>query len=125
MTNLKQSQVSLPDGTTGTITHSSGNVFADLGLPDAEELHWKARLLDKIGRIVESKGLTQKEVAGRAGLDRSEVSRLVNGRISTFSVERLLVVLNRLGHSVEMRVASQEVAPEKARTIIKTVAKVA
>lgn len=122
---LKQETIILPDGTQSAITRSSGNVFADLDLPDAEELQWKARLLDEIGRIIESKGWTSQETSRHAGIEREEASRLLNGRIGTFSVERLLVVLNLLGHSVEMRVAKNEVARGKAHTIVKSVAKVA
>jgi predicted XRE-type DNA-binding protein len=122
---LKQETFTMPDGTTGTVTHGSGNVFADLELPDADELKWKADLMVRIGHIIESKGLTQVEIAKRARINRSEVSRLLNGRITTFSVGRLLLILNRLGHSVEVRVAEREVAPEHAHTIITAVAKVA
>ena len=121
----KHRQFLLPNGTQSQITHGSGNVFADLGLPDAEELQWKARLLDEIGRIIQSKGWTSLEAAKRAGIGQEETSYLLNGRITAFSVERLLVVLNLLGHSVEMRVSKNEVASGKARTIVKSVAKVA
>ena len=94
----------------------SGNVFADLGLPDAEELLLKANLTFKIGQLIGKKGLTQAQVASRTGLDQPKISRLLNGRLSGFSVDRLFAILNRLGHSVEVRISAKERAPEKSHT---------
>ena len=95
---------------------SSGNVFADLGLPDPEERLLKAELVFKIARLIEKKGLTQAEVAKRTELDQPKISRLLNGHLSGFSVDRLFAVLNRLGHSVEVRISAKERAPEKSHT---------
>lgn len=94
----------------------SGNVFADLGLPDAEELLLKAKLVFEISQLIEKKGLTQAAVAKRTGLDQPKVSRLLNGHLSGFSVDRLFAILNRLGHSVEVRISAKERAPEKSHT---------
>jgi predicted XRE-type DNA-binding protein len=79
-----------------------------LGLPDADELFWKASLVAEISRIIEAKALSQMEVSRLSGLHQTEVSRLLRGKLSSFSVERILRVLNRLGHSVELRISRDE-----------------
>jgi predicted XRE-type DNA-binding protein len=95
---------------------SSGNVFADLGFPDAEEHLLKAEIVFQIAQLIEKKGLTQSEAAERMNLDQPKVSRLLRGHFSGFSVDRLFTILNRLGHSVEVRISAKERAPEKSHT---------
>jgi predicted XRE-type DNA-binding protein len=95
---------------------SSGNVFADLGLPDAQERMLKAQLAARIAELIERKGWTQARAAEVIGLDQPKVSHLLRGRLSGFSAERLFAVLNRLGHSVEVRISAKERAPGKTRT---------
>jgi predicted XRE-type DNA-binding protein len=95
---------------------SSGNLFADLGLPDAEESLLKAKLVFQIAQLIDKKKLTQAKVAERTGLDQPKVSRLLRGHLDGFSVDRLFAVLNRLGHSVEVRISAKERAPEKSHT---------
>ena len=101
---------------TSKVELGSGNVFADIGLEDAEELLLKAKLVTKISQLIEKKGLTQAEIAKRTGLDQPKVSRLLRGQLSGFSADRLFAVLNRLGHSVEVRISARERAPEKSHT---------
>ena len=81
-------------------TVSSGNVFADLELPDAEELKAKSDLAIEIMRVIEERGLKQSEAAEIMGVDQPKVSALVNGKISGFSMERLYRYLNALGRDV-------------------------
>ena len=95
---------------------SSGNVFADLGFQDAEERLLKAKLATKIAQLIEKKGLTQAQAAERIALDQPKVSRLLRGQLSGFSADRLFAILNRLGHSVEVRISAKERAPEKSHT---------
>jgi len=95
---------------------SSGNVFADLGFEDSEERLLKARLATKIAQLVEKKGWTQAQIAQRIALDQPKVSRLMRGQLSGFSADRLFAVLNRLGHSVEVRISAKERSPEKSHT---------
>jgi len=95
---------------------SSGNVFADLGLPDAEELLLKAKIVTQIEQLIQKKGWTQAQAAERMKLDQPKVSRLLRGHFSGFSVDRLFAILNRLGHSVEVRISAKERAPEKSHT---------
>jgi predicted XRE-type DNA-binding protein len=94
----------------------SGNVFADLGFRDAEERLLKAKLATKIAQLIEQKGWTQTQTAARTGLDQPKVSHLLRGRLSGFSADRLFAILNRLGHSVEVRISAKERAPEKTYT---------
>lgn len=95
---------------------SSGNVFADLGFQDAEERLLKAKLATKIAQLIEEKGWTQSQTANRIALDQPKVSRLLRGQLSGFSADRLFAILNRLGHSVEVRISAKEQAPEKSHT---------
>jgi predicted XRE-type DNA-binding protein len=99
-------------------TRSSGNVFADLELPDADERMLKAQLAVQIRRFIEAKGWTQTEAAGAVGLDQPKVSHLLRGRLAGFSVDRLLNILNRLGHNVEVRISEEEHDPDEAQTLV-------
>jgi len=101
---------------TKKVEIGSGNVFADLGFEDSEERLLKAKLATKIGQLIEKKGWTQAQTAERTGLDQPKVSRLLRGQLSGFSADRLFAVLNRLGHSVEVRISAKERAPEKSHT---------
>jgi len=94
----------------------SGNVFADLGFREAEERLLKAKLATTIAQLIEEKGWTQTQTAERTGLEQPKVSHLLRGRLSGFSADRLFVILNRLGHSVEVRISAKERAPEKTHT---------
>ena len=89
------------------IIRSSGSVFADLGLPDAEELDTKLRLGVAICRIVERRGLTQAQAAAVLGVNQPKVSALLHYKLEGFSVERLLRFLTALGHDVEIVIRSK------------------
>src|SRR5882724_4062536 len=99
-----------------TVDASSGNVFSDLSFKDAEEHLLKAKLATKIAKLIEKKGWTQAQTAERTALDQPKVSRLLRGQLSGFSADRLFAVLNRLRHSVEVRISAKERAPEKSHT---------
>lgn len=92
----------MPREATNKITRSSGNVFADMGLPDAAELDTKARLGAAINLIVERKRLTQTEVATALGVNQPKVSALLHYKLEGFSVERLMHFLVALGQDVEI-----------------------
>ena len=85
-----------------TVVRSSGNVFADLGLPDAEEKQTKVRLAVAINQIIEAMGLSQTAAAQLLRINQPKISALVNYRLSGFSVERLINFLNALGRDVEI-----------------------
>ncbi|MGA2752743.1 MAG: helix-turn-helix transcriptional regulator [Terracidiphilus sp.] len=84
------------------IIPGSGNVFADMGLPDAAELDTKARLGAAICRIVERRHLTQAQVATALGVNQLKVSALLHYKLEGFSVERLMRFLVVLGQDVEI-----------------------
>src|SRR5215211_791969 len=101
---------------TEKVAVGSGNVFADLGFEGSEERLLKAKLATKIAQLIEKKGWTQAQTAERTGLDQPKVSRLLRGQLSGFSADRLFAVLNRLGHSVEVRISAKERASKKSHT---------
>ena len=83
---------------------SSGNIFADLGLPNAEELLLKAQIVSEIADVMKSRKLTQSKVATLTGTAQPDLSNLMRGRFKGFSVERLMVMLTGLGRDVEITV---------------------
>jgi predicted XRE-type DNA-binding protein len=91
-----------------TVTASCGNVFADLGLPDAEDLMAKANLALYIRRTIEARGLTQAQAAHLLGIDQPKVSCILNGRLDGFSTERLMRFLNDLGCDVQISVSAPQ-----------------
>ena len=93
--------------TTQRVIPSSGNVFADMGLPDAAELDTKARLAAAINRIVERRRLTQAEVAVALEINQPKVSALLHYKLEGFSVERLMRFLVALGQDVEIVVKAK------------------
>jgi len=84
------------------VAYGSGNVFADLGLPDAEAHLAKADLVSKIASVIETRKLTQVEAAAIMGIPQSKVSLLVRGRSKEFSTDRLCRLLNKLGVNVSL-----------------------
>lgn len=86
------------------ITRGSGNVFADIGFKDADEMLIRAQLTHRIYTIIRQRGLKQKEAADILGLKQPDVSALVNGRFLDFSVDRLLTLLVRLNQEVEIKI---------------------
>lgn len=89
-------------------TASSGNVFADLGLPDPDQDMIKANLVHAIADIIRARGLSQKDAALLLGTDQAKVSALLRGKISGFSTDRLMRLLARLGHNVTIVVERRE-----------------
>lgn len=83
---------------------SSGNVYADLGLPDADKLKIKAGLVIEIRRAMRDLGLTQQEAAKRMGITQPKVSDMMRGDFSNLSERKLMDCLNRLGYDIEINV---------------------
>lgn len=115
-TTRKSARTKRPSPQGEKVEISSGNVFADLGFEDSEERLIKAKVASKIAKLIEQKRWTQAQTATRTALDQPKVSRLLRGQLSGFSADRLFTVLNRLGHSVEVRISAKERAPEKSHT---------
>ena len=84
------------------IQPGSGNVFADLGLPDADAHLLKAGLVRRIDGIIRQRRLTQAQAAELLGLSQPDVSRLLRGSFRDYSMERLLRLLTALGRDVEI-----------------------
>ena len=80
----------------------SGNVFADLEIPEPEQYLAKAELAAKILQAIRSRGLTQAAAGRLLGINQPKVSALLNGRLTSFSSERLMRLLTRLGQDVEI-----------------------
>ena len=96
-------------------TVSSGNVFADLGLPNPEEALAKAELAHKITVLIEDRGLTQVQTAKLLGIDQPKVSALIRGRLSGFSLERLMRFLLMLGQDIKITVQACPRSRSQAR----------
>lgn len=88
-------------------TISSGNIWADLGYPDAEEMLAKAELVMEINRIIRARRLTQAQAAAVMGIDQPKVSNLLRGRFRGYSLHKLLEFLASLGRDVEIVISRQ------------------
>ena len=99
-----------------SVQASSGNVFADLGLENSDELLVKAELARKISDIITKQQLTQTEAAKILGIDQPKVSALTNGKLSAFSTVRLFRFLNALGRDVEIVVKTKPKSRPQAQT---------
>ncbi len=86
------------------VTRSSGNVFEDLGVPDADAMLAKAALVARIVEVIRSKHISQKRAGEILGIDQPKVSALLNGHLRGFSTDRLFRFLNALGRDVEITV---------------------
>ena len=84
------------------VTESSGNVFADLELANSKEMLAKAELARQVYLIIKRRGLTQTAAAGLLRLKQPDVSLLMRGRLSRFSTDRLIQILNVLDRDVEI-----------------------
>ena len=87
---------------TEEIVRGTGNVFADLGYPDAEERQTKLRLAHALHQIIEKRHLTQAAAADLLGVNQPKVSALLNYKLAGFSVERLMTFLTALDRDVEI-----------------------
>jgi predicted XRE-type DNA-binding protein len=99
-----------------TVTRGSGNVFADLGLPDAHDHQIKAQVVLLIGQLVEIQGLTQTAAAARIGLSQPDLSKMLRGQFRGFSLERLLEYARALGADVDITMkAPKHADPHEGR----------
>lgn len=97
------------------VERGSGNVFADLGLPNAAELDTKVRLAMAINRLLEARSLSQVAAAKILGINQPTVSALGRYRLDGFSVERLMTFLTALGTDIEIRMAARPRATTRGR----------
>ncbi|TAL81023.1 MAG: XRE family transcriptional regulator [Beijerinckiaceae bacterium] len=86
------------------ITQSSGNIFADLGFDAPEEELNKAKFVASLRRIIKERKLTQKAAATVMNISQPDVSKLLRGQVSGFSLERLFDFIRLLGNDVEIKI---------------------
>lgn len=86
------------------VHQSSGNVFTDLGLPDAEKLKIKSGLVIEIRKAMQKLGLTQLDAAKRMGIAQPKVSDMMRGDFTNLSERKLMDCLTRLGYDIEIKV---------------------
>jgi predicted XRE-type DNA-binding protein len=91
-----------------TFETGSGNVFEDLGFPDAEERLLKSKLALMIKRTIDARGLGQAGAATLMAMSQPDVSGIVRGQLKGFSVDRLIRALNALGNDVEIIIKPNE-----------------
>lgn len=97
---------------------SSGNVFADLGIENPEEVLAKAELARQIEKLIKKKRYTQKQAAKILGIDQPKISALIRGRLRSFSLERLIHFLNELGQDVSIMISPSKTHSERGITWI-------
>lgn len=85
-----------------TITEGSGNVFADLGHPDPELALLKAKLAFRIEQAIKQSRLSQRAAAERVGVSQSDLSRICRGILRGFSMDRLVIMLGKLGTNTRL-----------------------
>jgi predicted XRE-type DNA-binding protein len=88
-----------------SVTESSGNVFADLGIKDPDAYRAKSVLAIHIRRVINKRRLTQAEAGQILGISQPKISAIVKGRLDGFSTERLFRFLNVLGCDVKISVS--------------------
>ena len=103
---------------TRTVIPGTGNVFADLGLPNAEELGTKLRLCFVINKILAEHKLTQAEVARILGVNQPKISALKSYKLEGFSVVRLMHFATALEHDVVIEIRPRRAAKGAARVLV-------
>ena len=86
------------------VHRGSGNVFADLGLPDSDKLKIKTGLVIEIRKAMRNRGLTQQDAAKRMGISQPKVSDMMRGDFANLSERKLMDCLTRLGYDIEISV---------------------
>ncbi len=107
--------------TEPAITRGTGNVFADLGLPDPGERQTKTRLALALNRIIKVQSLKQAEAALLLGVPQPKVSALVNYRLDGFSVEKLMDFIVAMGCDVEIVVRPKRGDAEARISVLEAV----
>jgi predicted XRE-type DNA-binding protein len=105
-----------------THTKGSGNIFADLGLPNAEEHQLKATLLLQIKRLIAERELTQTEAAKLIKMKQPDLSKLLRGHFKFVSVEKLMLMLTAFDQDVEITIKPHRKRGEVGRITFKTAA---
>jgi predicted XRE-type DNA-binding protein len=102
----------------GKIEKGSGNVYADLGMPDAEEMLVKAQLSTKIAEIIKLRKMTQTQAAQVLGMPQPKLSNMLRGRFRGISEAKMLECLTRLGRDVQIVVKPSSKARKIGRVSV-------
>ena len=105
-------------GSNAGVEKSSGNVFADLGLPHPEQELLKAKLTLQIYRLIKQRGVTQAEAGKILGIKQPHVSALMRNRSGAFSVERLMRFLNALDRDIEIVIRPKPRSRKAGRILV-------
>ena len=97
---------------------SSGNVLADLGLEDAEELFTRGKIGIQVLRLLKQRNLKQREISDLLGIPQPEVSHLMKGEFQRFSEGKLLVFLKRLDTEITLHLRSHHAGNQSAETVV-------
>ena len=97
------------------IERGSTNVYADLGLPDAEEMLIKAKLAAKIAEILAARGWTQQQAGQILGLPQPKLSKMLRGQFRGISEAKMLDCLNRLGRDIQIVIGGEGPASSVGR----------
>ena len=100
------------------VVRSSGNVFADLGLPDPDERLTKAQLAVAINALLQRRRLAQTKAARQLSISQPKVSALRNYKLDGFSVERLMHFLTALDQDVEIMIRSKPRSRRSGRIVV-------
>ncbi len=101
------------------IERGSGNVFADLGRPEAEEHYVKAQLVFRMQQIMKAEKLSQSRAADIMGIKQPDVSNLIRGRFRGYSIERILGFLRSLDQDIEIVVRPKSRDRQSARITLR------
>jgi len=97
---------------------SSGNVFADLGLEDANELFTRGKIGIQVLRLLKQRNLKQREISELLAIPQPEVSRLMKGEFQRFSEGKLLIFLKRLDTEITLHLRPRHAPGQSAETVI-------
>lgn len=87
------------------LEESSGNIFADLGLEDADELHARGLIGCHVVQLLKEKNMKQRGIADLLGIKQAEVSHLLNGHFNRFTTDKLLEFLKRMDQKVTIQIS--------------------
>lgn len=97
----------------------SGNVFEDLGYPNPEEALAKAELARQIYKTIKARKLTQKQAAKILGIDQPKISDIIRGKLSRYSIDRLMRFLRILGKDIEIHIKDNK--SRKANSLLSVI----
>ena len=100
------------------IESSSGNIFADLGFANPEELSLKSQLTMQITSVLQHRHVTQTAIADLLGIPQPKVSNLMRGKLEGFSVEKLIHFLIRLDRNVEISIKKNRSRVKKPQVVV-------